>query len=93
MGQILIRNIDDDVHRKLKAKAAAAGMSLESYIRNMLRGTALQSKDEALAKADQVRALTNLSVRLPDPSGLINELRQERDDHLSEILNRPADDQ
>lgn len=32
MGHIQIRNVPDDVHRKLKARAAEAGMTLSDYL-------------------------------------------------------------
>ena len=32
MGMIQIRNVPDDLHRKLKARAAEAGMSLSDYL-------------------------------------------------------------
>ena len=32
MPHVQIRNVPDDLHRKLKARAAAAGMSLSEYL-------------------------------------------------------------
>lgn len=55
MGQILIRNIDDEVHARLKAKAAARGRSLEAYVRDLLSDSAKPSKTEVLARAAEIR--------------------------------------
>jgi plasmid stability protein len=34
---VQIRNMPDDLHRKMKARAAAAGMSLSDYLLNEVR--------------------------------------------------------
>ena len=34
---VQIRNMPDDIHRKMKARAAAAGMSLSDYLLNEVR--------------------------------------------------------
>jgi plasmid stability protein len=39
---IQLRNVPDDLHRKLKARAAAAGMSLSDYILRDVAKTAEQ---------------------------------------------------
>ena len=36
MGTVQIRNVSDEVTQKLKAKAAAAGLSLSEYLRREL---------------------------------------------------------
>ncbi len=40
MGMIQIRNVPDDLHRKLKARAAKAGMSLSDYLLGEIRSFA-----------------------------------------------------
>lgn len=41
MGVLLqIRDVPDEVHRALKARAAAAGVSLSEYVRGVLERTA-----------------------------------------------------
>ncbi len=40
---IQIRNVPDDLHRQLKIKAAAAGMSMSDYIKRELSGGARKS--------------------------------------------------
>jgi plasmid stability protein len=37
---VQIRNMPDDLHRKMKARAAAAGMSLSDYLLNEVRMSA-----------------------------------------------------
>jgi antitoxin FitA len=39
MGQILIRRLDDDLLRRLKARAKAAGRSTEAEAREVLKST------------------------------------------------------
>ena len=80
MGQILIRNIDDHVHQKLKAKAAARGQSLEAYLRALLSETAGPTKAEILAEAEAIQAQSApVSIAAED---LIREMRDERDAQL-----------
>jgi plasmid stability protein len=40
MGLIQIRNVPDDVHRTLKARAASAGTSLSDYVLREIERTA-----------------------------------------------------
>ena len=45
MGVLLqIRDVPDDVHRALKTRAAAAGVSLSEYVRGVLERTARRPK-------------------------------------------------
>jgi antitoxin FitA len=46
MAQLLVRNLDDDVKDKLKAKAARSKMSLEALVREILLAAALKEEDE-----------------------------------------------
>jgi antitoxin FitA len=59
-----IRDVPADVHRVLKARAAASGVSLSEYLRAMLARAAARPTPEELA--DRVRARG--SVELPEPS-------------------------
>jgi plasmid stability protein len=43
MGQMLIRKLDDDVLRKLKARAKANGRSTEAEAREVLKSTLARS--------------------------------------------------
>jgi plasmid stability protein len=55
---IQIRNVPDGLHRKLKARAAMAGMSLSDYLLSELRRTAevptLAELEERLSKLPPV---------------------------------------
>lgn len=72
-AMIQLRNVPDDVHRKLKATAALAGMSLSAY--------ALAELERGLERPTPVELLQRLKSRIPvsvqpDPADVI---RQERD--------------
>jgi plasmid stability protein len=74
MVMLQIRHVPDDVHRRLKARAALAGMSLSDFalaelLRSLERPTRLELF-EALARRDD----THLST---SPTAII---RAERDD-------------
>ncbi len=65
MGMIQIRNVPDDLHRTLKAKAAMAGMSLSDYMLDLSRRIADRpSWLEIREKLD----------RLPDPEPPVTSL-------------------
>ena len=70
---VQIRNVPDDLHRRLKARAALAGMSLSDYLLAQVRASAdLLTPDEMRA-----RLATRAPVQLdPAPAEII---RQERD--------------
>jgi antitoxin FitA len=58
MGQLLVRNLDDDLIRRLKERAAAHGRSAEAEHRIILQ-QALQSSGESFAeRAARWRRLT-----------------------------------
>jgi plasmid stability protein len=58
MGQVLIRNVDDDVLDRLKRRAAAQQKSLEQCLREVLADAAKPSREELLAEVERIRALT-----------------------------------
>jgi len=55
MGQILVRNLDDRVVARLKARAARDKTSLEQTVRQILEEASMPSKDEILAEIDRIR--------------------------------------
>lgn len=57
MGQVLIRNLDDAVIDRLKAKAELHGHSLEQELREILNREAPLSADEKVAIAARIRAM------------------------------------
>jgi plasmid stability protein len=70
---IQIRNVPDDLHRKLKARAALAGMSLSDYLLAQIRVVAGRPTPEEL--------MERLSTRKPIHGKLPTAelLRKERD--------------
>lgn len=70
---IQIRHVPDDVHRKLKSRAALAGMSLSDYLLAEVR--------RSLERPTQAEMLERLArrqpVKLPKPAELL--VRAERD--------------
>lgn len=75
MAQVIIRNLDDDVVSRLKAKAELHGRSLEQELRDILTRAAPLSPEEKLAVADRVRAMTPKHVEQTDSTLLIREWR------------------
>ncbi len=55
MGQILVRNLEDSVIERLKARALKADKSLEQAVRDILAEAAKPSKDELWAEIDRLR--------------------------------------
>ena len=62
MGVLLqIRDLPDDVHRTLKARAAAAGKSLSEYARQLLARAAARPTPAEMAARIEVRGRGVLS--------------------------------
>jgi plasmid stability protein len=55
MGQILVRNLEDGVIERLKARALKADKSLEQAVRDILTEAAKPSKAELWAEIDRLR--------------------------------------
>ncbi len=54
MATIQIRNVPETVHRIYQARAAAAGMSLEDYLRTgLVHNAELRTPSELVAEMDQ----------------------------------------
>lgn len=65
MGVLLqIRDLPEEVHRTLKARAAASGTSLTEYVRSLLAKSAARPTPEELSE----RIRTRGTVRLDEPS-------------------------
>lgn len=58
MGQVLVRNLDDDVIDRLKTKAARENVSLGKKLRDILTDAARPSREELLAELDRIRAMS-----------------------------------
>ena len=74
MAQVIVRNIEDDVIRVLKARAALKGRSLEEELREILRSAARPAPGDLVALADRVRELTP-DVDQWDSTALVREDR------------------
>ncbi|BBK38214.1 hypothetical protein STAQ_32920 [Allostella sp. ATCC 35155] len=77
MGQILVRNLDDDVIERLKDRARLANLSLEQQVRDILREAAKPSRQALLEEMDRVRAATRGQVTI-DSTQIIREERDRR---------------
>jgi antitoxin FitA len=77
LGQLLVRNLDDDVIERLKAKALERGTSLEQFVRETLTETARRQDRMAwVAELDALRAQTR-----HDPAwNTVEELRRSREE-------------
>ena len=65
MGTLVqIRDVPDEVHRTLKSRAAAAGVSLSEYLRTVLERTASRPTPAELA----TRIDTRGAIKLTQPT-------------------------
>jgi plasmid stability protein len=58
MGQVIVRNLEDEVIEQHRMRAKARGVSLEQELREVLRRAARPSKAELLRRMDEIRAMT-----------------------------------
>jgi plasmid stability protein len=64
MGVLLqIRDVPEEVHRTLKARAAASGTSLSEYLRELLARAAARPTPEELAARVRARGVVRLRER------------------------------
>jgi antitoxin FitA len=76
MGQILVRNLEDAVIERLKARALKADKSLEQAVRDILTEAAKPGREEILAEMDRIRA--EIGPVSLDATDLIREDRDSR---------------
>lgn len=76
MAQVIVRNLEAEVVAALKRKAALHGRSLEQELREILASAARFDREERLAVADRIRAMTPRGVAQTDSTDLI---RRDRD--------------
>jgi plasmid stability protein len=62
MAMIQIRNVSDELHRRLKSRAALAGMSLSDYLLNEIRDLAERPTLEELRARLEQRSPVHPSV-------------------------------
>jgi len=75
MGQVIVRNLDDETIVALKARAALRGNSLEQELRGILAQAARPGPKERLALADEIRAMTPRK-RQSNSTALVREDRE-----------------
>lgn len=74
MGQVLVRNLADEVIETHRARAKARGVSLEQELREVLRRAARPTKAELLEEMARSRAMTPDRHRTP-AEDVIREVR------------------
>lgn len=75
MGQVIVRNLDDETIAALKSRAAMHGNSLEQELRGILAQAARPGPKERLALADEIRAMTPRK-RQSNSTALVREDRE-----------------
>ena len=71
---IQVRNVPDDVHRTLKVRAAAAGMSLSDYIKRDLEDAARQPTFDEIDARVAARGRSGIRT-----AAIVEALREVRD--------------
>jgi len=79
MGHIQIRNVPEDVHRTLKARASKQGMSLSEFLLAEVTDLADRPTLEELTERVMKRSRVRFSVPAAE---LIREAREERERQL-----------
>jgi plasmid stability protein len=74
-SMVQIRNVPEDMHRRLKARAALAGMSLSDYILAELRRTLERPTRKEMLERLASRAPTRLK---PRPAAVVSAERGRR---------------
>jgi plasmid stability protein len=72
MGQVLVRNVDDETIESYKIKARIKGISLEQELRNLLEANKPFTPEERLALARDIRSRTKGVA----PSLTLEEIRE-----------------
>ena len=85
MGEIVLKNLDDNVVIKLKQRAERQGLSLEESVRRTLEDVARtepprMSKDELTAELERIRAMSKPITEPPFSEDLIREDRDGGED-------------
>ena len=75
MAQMIVRNLDDAVAERFKAKARASGKSAEQLLRELIESAAAPDVTEILRDLDAVRETTR-GRPVVDP---VESIRQDRD--------------
>jgi plasmid stability protein len=87
MGHIQIRNVPEDVHRTLKARAAKMGISLSEYLLGEVTDLArLPTLEEHVARV-RARPMVRFDVSAAE---LIREAREERERDVDRAIGLDA---
>lgn len=77
MGQVLVRNLEEDVIDSIKLKAELKGHSLEQELREILRAAAPLTPEERVALSRKIRGMQAKPATL-DSTDLIRAARDSR---------------
>lgn len=77
MADILIRNLDDDIARRLKEKAKTNGASVNETLQQMVEAYVKPSKEEVWAAADALRK--KIGKVTGDSTDIIREWRDNKE--------------
>lgn len=77
MATLNIRNLPEDVHRRLRLRAAHAGRSMEAEARAIL-ASACMDGDEGGADAADLQAFVDALYGPGKPEGVVDDLLEER---------------
>ncbi len=85
MADILIRDVESGVHDQLKARAAAAGQTLQAYLHDVLRS---EVEDDAVGVwFANVQSRRRTSDRTIDVVAAIHAGREERDRAVDDAIS------
>lgn len=73
MKTLQVRNVPDDVHRRLKARAALSGQSISEYLLAQVR------RDLERPTREELEARVRARTRVPSELGGAELVRRERD--------------
>ena len=77
MGQILVRNLDDDIIEAIKLKAELSGRSLEQELREILKRAAPLTPEQRIALSRKIRSMQAGPASL-DSTTIIRATRDDR---------------
>lgn len=77
MGQLLVRDLDEDVIRRIKQRAAAHGRSTEAEHRAILEAAIRGGSDASPVEASR-RFRQEIAQSGPDAAEIIRQAREER---------------
>ena len=80
MATIQIKHVPEDIHRKLRIRAAAAGQSLQQYMLEAVCKQADFASAEELLARKRVEALAYGDADL-DPQVIVDVIRADRESH------------